>query len=954
MSDGSEAPHTEALSAGSRPAAAVAELSGVSLKYGRTVALADMTLAIPRNCMVGLIGPDGVGKSTLLSLLAGARRLQEGAIEVLGGDLADPRHRAAVCPSIAYMPQGLGKNLYPDLSVRENIEFFGRLFGLSGRERARRIGDLLAATGLAPFPDRLASKLSGGMRQKLGLCCALIHDPDLLILDEPTTGVDPLSRRQFWRLIAGIRNTRQGMSVVVATAYMEEAEQFDWLVAMDAGRILATGSPAELKAKTGSPTLEESFIALLPEAKRRGRTVLTIAPRARGDGEPVIVARDLTRRFGDFVAVDRVNFAIERGEIFGFLGSNGCGKTTTMKMLTGLLPSSSGEAFLFGKRIYGADMKARFRVGYMSQSFSLYTELTVRQNLDMHAHLFHLPRDTARARITELVSRFGLEDYLDAPTAGLPLGIRQRLSLAVAVVHEPELLILDEPTSGVDPLARDEFWRLLADLSRNEGVTVFVSTHFMNEAARCDRIALMDAGRVLASGTPDELVAARHCGALEEAFIDYLEEADGARGPANDSRALEGLAAGGPDGRIGAQNTWFSWRRLFAYTIREGLELWRDRIRLGFALVGTAFLMAVFGFGISTDVNDLSFAVLDRDNTPDSRAYLEELRGSRYFVEKPVLADEADLETRLQSGSIQAGIEIPPNFGHDLRKGTPTTIAAWIDGAMPFRAQTMLGYLQGAHAQFLDELAVRSGQSASPSSDEIRHARRNGDLAMLKLSKTSPASLALFETRYLYNQSFDSIYAMVPSTLAFLLVLIPAILMALAVVRERELGSITNLYVTPVTRVEFLVGKQLPYIAIAMTNFLLLCLMAVWLFGVPLKGSFPTLALGALLYVTATTGVGTLISAFCRTQIAALFGTAIFTVLIGTQFSGMMVPVASLSGGGAVMGHIFPMMYFLTISVGTFTKALGFQDLTASLLMLALFIPSLLGASLLLLRKQEA
>jgi ribosome-dependent ATPase len=931
----------------------VAALGGVSLRYGRTIALADVTLDIPASCMVGLIGPDGVGKSTLLSLIAGARRLQQGSIEVLGGDLADRQHRAAVCPSIAYMPQGLGKNLYPDLTVRENIEFFGRLFGLPRRERARSIEGLLAATGLAPFPDRPASKLSGGMRQKLGLCCALIHNPDLLILDEPTTGVDPLSRRQFWRLIASIRSARQGMSVVVATAYMEEAEQFDWLVAMDAGHILATGSPAELKTLSGSATLEESFIALLPESRRRGRTVFTIPPRILGDGEPVIFARNLTRRFGDFVAVDRVNFAIERGEIFGFLGSNGCGKTTTMKMLTGLLPSSSGDAFLFGKRIDASDMSARFRVGYMSQAFSLYTELTVRQNLDVHAHLFHLARDRARNRIAELVSRFGLENYLDEPTSGLPLGIRQRLSLAVAVVHAPELLILDEPTSGVDPLARDQFWGLLADLSRNEGVTVFVSTHFMNEAARCDRLALMDAGRVLAIGTPAELVAARHSSNLEEAFIDYLEQAGGGRALGSGGRMPAGLAADGTGGRAGGQSSWFSLRRLLAYTIREGLELWRDPIRLGFALVGTAFLMAVFGLGISTDVNNLSFAALDRDNTPESRAYLEQLRGSRYFSERPPLVDQTDLERRLQSGSIQAGIEIPPDFGRDLKKGTPTTVGAWIDGAMPFRAQTMLGYLQGVHAQFLADLALRSGQSASPTTDEIRLALRNADRGMLEPTATSAALPALIEMRFRYNQAFDSVYAMVPSTLAFLLALIPAILMALAIVRERELGSITNLYVTPVTRVEFLIGKQLPYIAVAMTNFMLLCLMAVWLFGVPLKGSFPTLVLGALLYVTATTGVGMLASAFCRTQIAALFGTAIFTVLIGTQFSGMMVPVASLSGAPAIMGHGFPMMYFLTISVGTFTKALGFQDLTSSVLVLALFIPSLLGLSLLLLRKQE-
>ena len=290
------------------------------------------------------------------------------------------------------MPQGLGKNLYPDLTVRENIEFFGRLFGQSRGERDRRIAELLESTGLAPFPDRPAKKLSGGMRQKLGLCCALIHDPDLLILDEPTTGVDPLSRRQFWELIERIRSRRPGMSVIVATAYMEEAERFDWLVAMNAGRVLATGSPADFKASTRTTSVEDAFVALLPEQQRE-QTRRLFRPAQPDDHEVVIAARDLTCRFGDFTAVDRVSFTIERGEIFGFLGPNGCGKTTTMKMLTGLLPATSGEAFLLGEPIDATDLRSRNRVGYMSQSFSLYTELTVRQNLALHARLFQLPSD---------------------------------------------------------------------------------------------------------------------------------------------------------------------------------------------------------------------------------------------------------------------------------------------------------------------------------------------------------------------------------------------------------------------------------------------------------------------------------------------------------------------------------------------------------------------------------
>ncbi len=427
----------------------VARLESVTQVYPRASALNSVSLEVPSGCMVGLIGPDGVGKSTLLSIVAGARQIQSGRVIVFGGDMADARHRDAICARIAYMPQGLGKNLYPDLSVRENIEFFSRLFGQPRAERQWRIEELLNSTGLEAFADRPAKKLSGGMRQKLGLCCALIHDPDLLILDEPTTGVDPLSRRQFWQLIARIRSRREAMSVVVATAYMEEAEQFDFLIAMDAGRILAAGSPNNLKMQTGADTVEDVFVALLPEQRRVQHTKLKVPPRRPMTAEPVIVARDLTRRFGDFTAVDRVSFTIERGEIFGFVGSNGCGKTTTMKMLTGLLSPSDGEALLFGKPLDARDMAARLRVGYMSQSFSLYTELTVRQNLELHARLFHIPARKAKLRLAQLIRQFGLADFLDQRASDLPLGIRQRLSLAVAIVHEPEILILDEPTSGV-------------------------------------------------------------------------------------------------------------------------------------------------------------------------------------------------------------------------------------------------------------------------------------------------------------------------------------------------------------------------------------------------------------------------------------------------------------------------------------------------------------------------
>jgi ribosome-dependent ATPase len=907
---------------------AVAVVTDLSHLYGSVAALDRVSTALPAGQLVGVMGPDGVGKSSLLAILAGARQIQEGNISVLGADISKASARASICPLIAYMPQGLGKNLYPDLSVKENIEFFARLFGQSRQEREWRIKELLESTGLAPFAGRPAKKLSGGMRQKLGLCCSLIHDPDLLILDEPTTGVDPLSRRQFWDLIDRLRGRRAGMSVIVATAYMEEAERFDWLICMNEGKILATGSPSDLKRQTRTKSIEDAFVALLPQRQRAAGAGKQINLPLDPNPEPVIVARKLTCRFGDFTAVDRVSFSIRQGEIFGFVGSNGSGKTTTMKMLTGLLPPTEGEALIFGETLEAGDLEARRRVGYMSQSFSLYGELTIRQNLTLHARLFHLPAAFANRRIAELVKKCGLADYLDDLAASLPLGIRQRLSLAVAVVHKPDLLILDEPTSGVDPLARDQFWELLIDLSRNQGMTIFVSTHFMNEAARCDRLSLMHEGRVLATDTPAGLIKAKGAANLEDAFIRFLEQE---RPDAVAALTLNQVAPAGSDGHKAIDRpagTSFSLQRLLAYTAREGLELLRDRVRLMFALFGTALLMVVFGFGISTDVNNLTFAVLDRDQTPESRAYLEELRGSPYFVEKPPLKDYAELDRRLRNGDINASIEIPPNFGLDIKRGRPAWVSAWIDGAMPFRAQTIRGYLQGMHQLYLSDPAVKTTQAAAP----------------------LPADI---EIRFKYNQDFDSVYAMVPSTLAMMLALFPAILMALAVVREKELGSIVNLYVTPVTRLEFLLGKQLPYIAVALINFFVMFTMAIFLFHVPLKGSFAALLAGTIIYVFTTTGYGMLISAFCKTQIAALFGTAILTILPAQQFSGMMTPVSSLSGTAQIIGRCFPMSYYLPISVGTFTKGLGFGDLGSSILTLILFIPILTSISLLLLRKQE-
>ena len=950
---------------------AVARIAGVTHRYGKTLALDAVDLTIPAGGLVGVIGPDGVGKSTLFGLIAGARKVQSGTVEVLGGDMRSARFRSSVSPRIAYMPQGLGKNLYLALSVFDNVDFFGRLFGQSHAERVRRIDELLASTGLAPFRDRPAGKLSGGMKQKLGLCCALIHDPDLLLLDEPTTGVDPLSRRQFWELVRRIHGRRPGMTVIVSTAYMEEAQSFGWLVAMDGGHILATGTPEELMARTGTQNLDAAFIQLLPEEKRRGHRALVMPPRAAGDQETAIAAEGLTQRFGDFTAVDHVSFKIERGEIFGFLGSNGCGKTTTMKMLTGLLPATEGTATLFGRPVDPNDMGTRRRVGYMSQAFSLYTELTVRQNLDLHARLFELPPARIPERVEALLQRFELEDHADVLAEALPLGIRQRLSLAVAVVHQPELLILDEPTSGVDPVARDRFWELLAELSRRDGVTIFVSTHFMNEGELCDRISLMNAGRVLAADAPAALIRGRGAKTLEDAFISYLEEATGASGARGAAEPTGAPAQPETTEARHPEAGWFSVFRLLAYARREAMELRRDPIRLTVAFLGASILMFVLSYGLSLDVENLRFAALDEDQSPESRDYLENIAGSpRYFVQRPPVSNPAQLERRLRSGELGFALEIPPNFGRYLKGGRFSEIGLWLDGAMPFRAETARAYMLRAHADYLHYLGTRAippavaispGGTFDPehiTQDVDRTAGAGRDVSSGAL-RTRPGGRprwvggADLQVRYRYNQDFKSLPAMAPGNIALLMLLIPAMLAALSVVREKELGSITNLYVTPVSRVEFLLGKQLPYVVIAMASFVVLVAITQFVLAVPVKGSLFALVAGALLYVIATTGFGLLISAFTRTQVAAIAATALASIVPGVNFCGMLDPVSGLEGAGRLIGHIYPMTYFLVISRGVFNKALGFNDLHAQFLVLTVFVLVLPLGSALLLRKQD-
>lgn len=938
-------------------------LRNVTHRYGETVALSVPELTLPPARTYGVIGPDGVGKSTLLGLLATAKRLQHGTIRFDGCNLHVRHDRQRLQERIAYMPQGLGKNLYPTLSVWENVTHFADLFALTEPYRSQTIERLLTATDLWRFRDRPAGKLSGGMKQKLSLCCALINDPDWLILDEPTIGVDPLSRRRFWNLIAQFQAERPQLRVIVATAYMEEAERFAHLLALYGGRIIGQGSAEVLKQATNTATLEAAFARLMTHAhdeRTLSRTPSTetasVTPREAHEEPPtpaderpiVIAAEGLTQRFGDFTAVDHVSFAIREGEIFGFLGSNGCGKTTTMKMLTGLLPPTEGESRLFGKPLAPNDLATRRLVGYMTQQFSLYQELSVEANLWLHARIFQMPEHEAHERIAALLSQFDLTRYRNHTAESLPLGVKQRLSLAVAVLHRPKVLILDEPTSGVDPVARDQFWALLYTLSRRERVTIFLSTHFMNEAMRCDRISLMHAGKVLIQDRPDRIIAHYHADSLETAFIRALEAEETQRGEAappttretneNQSRAqsaehapnrIEPQRQSTDSDSMRRHQPRFSYRRLASVAKRESRELMRDPIRLLFALLGAVVLMFVLASGISLDVDRLPVVVYDADQSTESHDYIAQLDATREFEVIGAVPTLDALQTALQNGSAAVGYAFPPGFGADLHRGRRVELGVWIDGSMPFRGETARGYALAVHQAILAQWQ--------------------------KLSRGVDATLPIqLAVRYRYNPELRSVNAMAPAVIPLLLIFIPAILTALAVVREKELGSIVNLYVTPLRRAEFLLGKQLPYIAVSFVAFLLLLVQTRWGYGVPLKGDLFFLAVATLLYLLATTSFGLLISTVTRTQVAALFGTAILTMLPSIEFSGLTTPVSASEGIARWIGEGFPVSHYLTISRGVITKALDGETLAHELIWLALFTLVTSAVAIWRLPKQEA
>jgi ABC-2 type transport system ATP-binding protein len=571
-------------------------LEGVSKSFRRetgesVLALDNISFSVGKGGLAALAGLDGAGKTTLIRLLAGLMKADKGVVTVLGVNAAkDPQ---AIQSRISYMPQQFG--LYDDLTVQENLDLYSDLHGVTTEEKGAQYTRLMEMTGLDPFQKRLAGRLSGGMKQKLGLACTLVRSPELLLLDEPTVGVDPLSRRELWEIIR--RLVKEGLTVLLSTSYLEEAEACERVLVLNGGKKLAEGPPADIcrlalnrtflaqppegtKARdfqarlldepdvvdavpesgqvrlvsqarsgqaapgvfgdvTARPTparFEDGFMVLLQQAGGEKQTHTA----ARLPDEPVIAGarndtvvevRDLVRRFGKFVAVDHVSFSVQRGEIFGLLGPNGAGKTTTFRMLCGLLPASEGSFKIAGTDVRRDRASARQHLGYVAQKFSLYGQLTVAENLDFFARAYGLGGDKKRERIAWATNQFKLEPFALLPRAQLPGGFKQRLAMAAALLHRPEILFLDEPTSGADPFARREFWQRITALASN-GVTVIVTTHFMAEAEYCDRAAILDNGKVLAQGTPAELRARAvsspaHMATMEDAFIAIVLEGRG-------------------------------------------------------------------------------------------------------------------------------------------------------------------------------------------------------------------------------------------------------------------------------------------------------------------------------------------------------------------------------------------------------------------------------------------
>jgi ABC-2 type transport system permease protein len=947
---------------------------------GETIrALDGVSLQVQPGTITALVGPDGAGKTTLLRLASGLMTADSGTLEVLGIDVA--ANPQAVQDQLGYMPQRFG--LYEDLSVEENLNLYADLTGVTQAQRRERYPRLMEMTALSPFVGRLAGKLSGGMKQKLGLACTLVRSPPLLLLDEPTVGVDPLSRRELWAIIQQLAR-EQNITVLLSTAYLDEAQRCDEAIVLHAGRVLAQCPPQEVSnraagrtflvdpgrhyaarglqarlltepgvvdavpeggqvrlvldqgteiasvlehlpqdtpAVSTQPKFEDGFMVLLHETDAHAGMAKLMAiehpPQPEGSA-PVVEVNDLVRKFGDFTAVDHLSFDVRQGEVFGLLGPNGAGKTTTFRMLCGLLPATSGRLRVAGVDLRVARASARQRIGYVAQKFSLYAQLSVIENLEFFCGAYGLRGRQRRDRVRWALEQFELEPFANLPSGQLPGGYKQRLAMAVALVHEPAILFLDEPTSGVDPLTRREFWQRITALAE-QGVTVIVTTHFMEEAEYCDRVAILDAGRILAQGTPAELRSHSHPGpdlepTMEDAFISIVEESRTGDGHLGETSQLSGAGASKLD--YGPALDWLpaKSRRVWALVQKESRQMMRDASSIAIGIVLPVILILLFGYGLSLDVTNVPMAVVLEEPSPDAFDLAAAYQLSPTFDAR-LITSMPEAQRLMLARKIDAIVRIQSDFERDMKQGN-ADVQILVHGTDANRGRIIQAYAQGAVG--------------------------NWSLRRAAEGRGAPAGPVIIQDRLWFNDANESRYFLVPGLIVLIMTLIGSFLTTLVMAREWERGTLEALFVTPVRVGEILLGKTIPNFVLGMIGLVLCVVTAKFLFHVPLRGSLWLLTVSSMLYLVVALAIGLLISAAVKSQFVASQITILITFLPALMLSGFLFDLRSMPTFVRAITYVLPARYFVTVLQTVFLAGDVWNVIVPSMLVLVLMAVVLL------------
>lgn len=910
-------------------------------------ALSNISAKIKRGRITGVIGPDGAGKTTLIRIMAGLLSFVEG--RVLVEDLNPMMHVEQLRHILGYMPQKFG--LYEDLSVIENLVLYADLRGVLGETRKIVFEQLLNFTDLSRFKARPAGKLSGGMKQKLGLACALLGRPKVLLLDEPSVGVDPISRRELWKMVNAL--VTDGITVIWSTSYLDEAELCKEVLLMNEGKLVYAGTPTAMTEKLvgrsiqvqniqtnhrlvlqralRSPEVMDGVIQgqnvrlLLKESEKRpdlalfqagkDASIALVKPRFEdafidklgggpgGDSvlagmmnpiqidapsDIVIEASLLTKQFGSFTATDHINFKVKQGEIFGLLGPNGAGKSTTFKMMCGLLTPTSGNAIVLGLDLQKSPSQARQRIGYMAQKFSLYGDLTVLQNLQFFSGIYGLSGKRQFEKMNEMLKVFDLKEFSHMKTNELSLGFKQRLALSCAIMHEPSILFLDEPTSGVDPITRREFWTHINGLVE-KGVTVMVTTHFMDEAEYCDRIALIYRSQLIAAGTPDELkqsvkTESRPEPSMEDAFIELVMQHD-----QGDQTAATTATADPEPVEYYRENLikkHDALRRCIALCRKEYYQIIRDPGSILIAFVLPMIMLFIYGYGINLDTSKIRLGMVIDDSSPESRHFEMAFTGSPYINAIPMKSHRFAAR-ELTAGQVRGLVIIQPNFAKKLSQSqgiAPVQIIT--DGSETNTANFVNAYATGAWTIWQQQRALEHAQVQLNSIDVVN--------------------------RFWFNPAVISQQFLIPGSIVLIMTVVGALLTSLVIAREWERGTMEALLSTPITRMEFLCSKLIPYYILGIASMLVCTLTAITIFQTPFRGSVLLLFIESSLFLGSALGIGLLLSTLTRNQFNAAQAALNIAYLPAMMLSGFIFEISSMPKLIQAVTYIIPARYFVS------------------------------------------